>query len=143
MQFLRILMISLLAWSNLPIGLAGQPTMNIPDWENPAVTGINRLPARTWSFPYPDEQTAAGRDYTRASNFRSLNGLWKFHWSENPGQRPVEFFRPDYDLTDWNEIPVPSDWQMHGYGVPVYTNIIYPFIALPLIAVAIYGKSSI
>lgn len=127
MQFLRILMISLLAWSSLPIGLAGQPTMNIPDWENPAVTGINRLPARTWSFPYPDEQTAAGRDYTRASNFRSLNGLWKFHWSENPGQRPVEFFRPDYDLTDWNEIPVPSDWQMHGYGVPVYTNIIYPF----------------
>lgn len=127
MQYLRTIMLLVLCWLGLSSGLQSQSSADIPDWENPAVTQINRLPARSWSFPYSNERLAAEKDRAESDNFRSLNGLWKFHWSENPGSRPLDFYRPDYDISTWNEIPVPADWQMHGYGVPVYTNINYPF----------------
>ncbi|PHN03464.1 glycoside hydrolase family 2 TIM barrel-domain containing protein [Flavilitoribacter nigricans] len=127
MNSIRSIILLVFTWGSLISVLNAQPAGEIPDWENPAVTGINRLPARTWSFPYPNEQLAARKDLTRADNFRSLNGLWKFHWSENPASRPLDFYQPDYDISGWKEIPVPANWQMHGYGVPVYTNITYPF----------------
>ena len=119
-----LLLLSCLSWSS---DLTAQSDPAVPDWENPAVTGINRLPARTWSFPYPNERLAARKELNAAENYRSLNGLWKFHWSEHPGNRPINFYKPDFDLSNWKAIPVPADWQMHGYGVPIYTNITYPF----------------
>ena len=61
------------------------------------------------------------------SNYKSLNGDWKFNWSKNPAQRPVDFYQNSFDDREWNSIPVPSNWEMQGYGIPVYTNVIYPF----------------
>ncbi|MGW8316247.1 MAG: glycoside hydrolase family 2 TIM barrel-domain containing protein, partial [Bacteroidales bacterium] len=58
---------------------------------------------------------------------RSLNGPWKFYFSVNPGERPVDFYREDFDVRDWEEIPVPANWEMHGYTYPIYTNSRYPF----------------
>ena len=51
---------------------------------------------------------------------QSLNGNWRFHWARRPADTPRDFFRPDYDVSGWATIPVPSNWQMHGYGVPIY-----------------------
>lgn len=127
MQCLRTIILLAACCLGLVAELQAQSATAIPDWENPAVTQINRLPAHSWSFPYPNETLAARKDRAGADNFRSLNGWWKFHWSENPASRPVEFYKPDFDISDWKEIPVPADWQMHGYGLPVYTNINYPF----------------
>lgn len=58
---------------------------------------------------------------------RSLNGPWRFHWAPDPQSRPVDFSRPDYDVSDWDRMPVPSNWQMEGYGTPIYLNTRYPF----------------
>ena len=56
----------------------------------------------------------------------SLNGKWRFHWVNSPDKRPVNFYKPNYNVADWAEITVPSNWEMLGYGTPIYTNVTYP-----------------
>ena len=97
------------------------------DWENEQVIGRNKEPGRTTAFPFPDRRPALEGAREGSPWFQSLDGRWKFHWSPDPQSRPDEFYRPEFDLTGWDEIPVPSNWQMHGYGVPLYVNIKYPF----------------
>ena len=97
------------------------------DWENPQVFGINKEPAHNTLIPYPDIEIALSGKFENSPFYLSLNGLWKFHWSEKPADRPEYFFELDYDVTRWDEIPVPGNWQLHGYGIPIYTNVKYPF----------------
>ncbi len=76
---------------------------------------------------YGSEEEASSFD-RRASQYRlDLNGTWKFHWSKKPADRPVNFYQYDFDSSDWGTIPVPSNWEVEGHGLPIYTNIIYPF----------------
>lgn len=100
-----------------------------PDWENPRVIGRNKEPGHATLTPYPDAQSAMKHDpITPDSPFiMSLNGLWKFNWVKRPEERPVDFYRMDYDVSGWKEISVPSNWEMQGYGTPIYTNVTYPF----------------
>jgi beta-galactosidase len=96
------------------------------DWENPRVFGINKEPARASYTPFADEGSALKED--GASRLvQSLDGMWKFHWVKRPELRPADFYKPDFDVSSWKEIPVPSNWEMEGYGTPIYTNITYPF----------------
>ncbi len=99
----------------------------VPDWENPEVFGRNKEPAHCTLLPYPDESTALVGTREASPFFQFLNGRWKFHWVRKPADRPVEFYRTDYDVSGWDEIPVPSNWELQGYGIPIYTNTIYPF----------------
>jgi beta-galactosidase len=96
------------------------------DWENPRVYGINKEPGRATYTPFPDEQSAVSEG--RSSSFtESLNGMWKFHWVRRPEDRPADFYEPNFDVSSWKEIRVPANWEMEGYGTPIYTNITYPF----------------
>ena len=97
------------------------------DWENPEIVHRNRLPARAYAFPYPDAETAATFERGASPMFALLNGTWKFDYSETPIEAPEAFFREDFDAAAWDEIAVPSCWQMQGYGRPHYTNVNYPF----------------
>jgi beta-galactosidase/evolved beta-galactosidase subunit alpha len=98
----------------------------VNDWENPAVFGRNRLPARARLIPYGD--AAGARAAGTASRWhRSLAGVWKFHYAPTPAEAPAGFDAEDFDDAGWDDLPVPSCWQMHGYGRPHYTNIVYPF----------------
>ena len=94
------------------------------DWENPAVTNINRLPGRAYAFPYPDEASAKAGT---SPWVQPLNGRWKFHYAETPAEAPQDFHEEGFDTSAWDDIPVPSNWQMCGYGHPHYTNVQYPF----------------
>ncbi|MDV7399612.1 hypothetical protein RZS08_49820, partial [Arthrospira platensis SPKY1] len=76
---------------------------------------------------YPTQQQAASIDRTQSSWFQSLNGDWRFSWSPRPADRISNFYESGYDDAQWKTLPVPSNWEMHGYGTPVYTNIRYPF----------------
>ena len=98
-----------------------------PDWENQTVFGINKLAPRVSSLPYADRDSARQGDTVRSQYVQSLNGDWKFHWSPDPTSRPKDFYRSGTDLSEWDTIPVPSNWQLQGYGVPLYSNIIFPF----------------
>jgi beta-galactosidase len=97
------------------------------DWENPEVFNINREAPHASLISFADEQSALEAIKANSPNYKSLDGIWKFNWVKSPDQRPFWFFKNDYDIRDWKDIDVPSNWQMKGYDVPVYANITYPF----------------
>jgi len=106
----------------------GQPR---PDWENPQVVGLNKEAGHCTLVPYPDTRAALRCERQASEFYKSLNGKWKFNWVSKPSDRPVDFYKPGYDVSKWDEIPVPSNWQMHGYGRPIYLNMRYPFTVNP------------
>lgn len=95
--------------------------------ENPSVVEINKLPARATFFAYESLDLAKANVEEKSGNYQSLNGLWKFKWNKNPEERPTDFYKENYNTNDWDNIPVPSNWEIEGYGIPIYTNIPYPF----------------
>jgi beta-galactosidase len=103
----------------------------LPDWENPKVFGVNKETPHATLMPYADKASATQCDRTVSSWRKNLNGSWKFHWSPDPQSRPADFYKPNFSVADWKNIPVPGNWQLHGYGVPLYTNITYPFAVNP------------
>jgi len=103
----------------------------LPDWENPAVYGINREIPHATFVPHADFM-AAIQDVKKSSPFYlDLDGRWKFNWVARPADRPADFFKPDFDDSRWKEIEVPSNWELQGYGIPIYVNIPYEFTRTP------------
>ena len=98
-----------------------------PVIENPDVIGINKLDARATFFPYNSLELAKEDNVSKAENHLSLNGTWQFNYSETPEKRPVDFYKEDYNTSNWNSIKVPSNWEVEGFGVPIYVNARYPF----------------
>lgn len=98
-----------------------------PEIEDPSCLGIRKEPAHSTLMPYASLPEALNANRHASTFCRSLNGLWKFHWVSWPQSRPVDFYKPDYDVSGWKEIPVPSNWQILGYGTPYYRNAGYIF----------------
>jgi beta-galactosidase len=97
------------------------------DWENPEMFNQNREAPHATMISFPDELSALEADKLKSPNYFLLDGKWKFHYVDSPDKRPYWFFKDDYDVRDWDNIDVPSNWQMKGYDVPIYVNITYPF----------------
>ena len=95
--------------------------------EDPECLGINKEPYHATLMPYANLAEALKANRHASSLCVSLNGLWKFNWVAWPQQRPVEFYKPDFDVSGWKEIKVPSNWQVEGYGTPYYSNFNYIF----------------
>ncbi len=95
--------------------------------ESPQITGINKLPPRTFVWPSPTISDAAKGDYDNAKWVKSLNGKWQFHWSPDPWLRPMDFQNPTTDKSHWSLIDVPSTIEREGFDIPIYTNSVYPF----------------
>ena len=88
------------------------------DWEDNHVLQINREPARAYFIPYaehPGDRTL------------SLNGTWRFRWTKTPEERIKDFYRQDFDASAWDVLPVPANWEVNGYGTPIYVSAGYPF----------------
>ncbi len=102
-----------------------------PEWNNLDVLQVNREPPRATMMVYPDAASALKYDRTASPWFQSLNGEWKFNWVQKPADRPVDFYQPGFDVGGWGTIPVPSNWEMEGYGLRIYTNVEYPFAKDP------------
>ncbi|MFY0624909.1 MAG: DUF4981 domain-containing protein [Reichenbachiella sp.] len=99
--------------------------------QNPSITGVNTLRPHASMFPFENKKQAKLNDKTLSSRYYSLNGTWKFHWGINPDARAVDFEKDPSISKDWGNIEVPADWQMQGYGVPIYTNVKYPHDKTP------------
>ncbi|MGE5943191.1 MAG: sugar-binding domain-containing protein, partial [Flavobacteriales bacterium] len=101
------------------------------DWENEQVIGINKELAHSNYIPYATIDQAVADYANESPYYQSLNGTWKFNWVKSPDLRPIDFYKPDFRVNYWDDISVPSNWQIKGYGIPIYTNITYPFVKNP------------
>ncbi len=101
------------------------------DWENPLVVSRNTEPPHATLIPYSTIEKALAADRFASEFMLSLNGQWKFHWASKPDGRPRDFFNLEFDVSAWQEIAVPGNWQLQGYDVPIYLNSDYPFPADP------------
>jgi beta-galactosidase len=96
-------------------------------WMDQSVIGINKEAPYATSISYDDMENALTVDITKSKYYKSLNGAWKFNWVSNPDDCPDKFYLTEYDDSRWEEIPVPSNWEIQGYGVPIYVNTEYEF----------------
>lgn len=97
------------------------------DWDNLAVLERNRVKSRAYFIPYSDQAGALSYDRGSSPWFKSLNGKWKFHYAKGPEWAPSDFYNEQFDVSGWDDIQVPSHWQLAGYGNPHYTDLYYPF----------------
>ncbi len=97
------------------------------DWENLNVISKNKEPPHCTLRFYSDLESAIKEDIQNYPYIQTLNGKWRFYFSENTFTKQDDFYREDFDVSGWDEITVPSNWEMQGYGIPIYTNIKYPY----------------
>lgn len=121
MRYLFILLFLLIART-----ITGQATSN-HDWENPRVFAINKEAARSMFLPFADKQGAIDNKYENSPYYLSLNGTWKFKFSPSPAGRPIDFYTDNYRTLDWDDIQVPGNWELQGYGILMYANAEYPY----------------
>ncbi|MEL4308207.1 glycoside hydrolase family 2 TIM barrel-domain containing protein [Joostella sp. CR20] len=95
--------------------------------ENPAVISENKEETHATFYSYPSEEEAYHNDYLISRNYLSLDGTWKFNWVKKPSDRPTDFMNPSIDVSTWDNIQVPSNWEVQGYGIPIYVNHQYEF----------------
>lgn len=96
-------------------------------WENPTLVNENVEKARATFVPYQKSELALTGDKFKTPFVHSLNGTWRFKFSVKPSERPLDFYKTTYCDNDWSDIKVPSNWEMEGFGIPVYTNVPYIF----------------
>ncbi|MEI7911516.1 MAG: hypothetical protein WCK77_17925 [Verrucomicrobiota bacterium] len=119
MKFLSLLRLAALCACQCSISQAAALPPEIEDAE---ALGSNKQPWHATLMPYADVKEAIAANRYASSLARSLNGMWKFHYVARPEERPVDFYKPGYDVSKWGELPVPSCWQVQGFGTPYYRN---------------------
>ena len=100
------------------------------EWQSPDSVAVNKLQPHAWFFSFRNIEEARKVLPENSSYWKSLDGMWKFHWAPNPDERPKDFYRTDYDVSKWDDIKVPVSWNMAGlqrngknkYGDPLYSN---------------------
>ena len=105
------------------------------EWANREVFAVNRLPAHAFTHRFPSKESARPEpnweNPYHPDRYKMLNGTWKFNWSENPASAPGDFHKPDYNVTNWDDIPVPLPWQIAGHGQLYYFNSGMPVVSDP------------
>lgn len=110
----------------LPAQVPPAPTTEQAEpWENPEVSAINRDKSRVTAYSFASIEEAIAGDREQSGRYQSLNGEWDFFFAEGLADVPANFFATK--ATGWDKIEVPSNWEMKGYGIPIYTSSIYPF----------------
>ncbi len=110
---------------------AGGASGQQPNWQNLKVLQINReAPHADW-IPYQSEEAAVRADPKESDLIIPLNGTWRFHWVKRPADRPQRFYLPSYDVSVWDPIQVPGNWELQGFGIPRYLDEEYLFTPNP------------
>ena len=121
------------AWADGTLGGYFYQQQDAPtgwEWQSPDSVAVNKLQPHAWFFSFRNIEEARKVLPENSSYWKSLDGMWKFHWAPNPDERPKDFFRTDYDVSKWDDIKVPVSWNMAGlqrdgknkYGDPLYSN---------------------
>lgn len=105
----------------------GNATPNAKEWNNLKVLGINKEKPHATFLSFDSAKEALEKNRFSSPYYKSLSGTWKFHWVKSPAERPVDFYKESYEVSSWDEIPVPYNWEVLGYGIPIYVNHKYEF----------------
>lgn len=97
------------------------------DWENPQLYEVNKEAPHATFMLFSSKQDVIADDYSKSPFYQSLNGTWKFTYTDKAANRIKDFYRSDLSTISWSNITVPSNWELNGFGTPIYTNIVYPF----------------
>ena len=116
-----------------------KPSIEAPCWENEKIFAINKETGHATYIPYADvEEMRGDAEFyktpwvdVKSSCVQSLNGTWKFNLVSEPSKRPLDFYKENFDVSSWDNIPVPSNWEMQGYDRPIYCNVEYPHANTP------------
>ena len=130
---LSLLLSPYLLAQHKPLGGFAYGSLSAPtgkEWESVEELSLNKEYPRAYFFSFKDEKTATQVLPEHSPYWKSLNGQWQFHWCKTPEERPKDFYKPDFDASAWETIPVPSNWNIQGiqkngtlkYGVPIYVN---------------------
>ncbi len=104
---------------------------NLPaELQTPEIVSINRMPMRASAFAFENKELAEKRMKENSNFFISLNGAWKFNWVQNPDHRPQNFYTTTFDDSKWKTFSVPANWELNGYGLPIYVNHPYEFTGM-------------
>lgn len=119
----------------IPMTLSAQTDIDFtsdenPVWQDQRVWQINKEKPHAYFIPFPSADAISGNKFS-SSLLKSLNGTWKFQLVSKPADRPKEFFKDGFDVDDWEDIPVPANWEVVGYDYPIYTNVQYPHEKTP------------
>lgn len=107
--------------------MLGQQDTVLPYWKDVNVISVNKENPRTAFMAYPDINFATSGKYMDSPRFRTLNGRWKFLYADSYRNLPDNVIENDYDYSKWSDITVPGNWEVQGFGVPIYTNTFYEF----------------
>ena len=101
------------------------------DWENPRLVDVGKEKPHVTFVLFNNQKDAITDDYSKSENFKSLNGSWKFNYVDQHKDRPTNFFSTSFNDGGWANLNVPSNWELNGFGIPIYTNIAYPHPTTP------------
>ena len=131
--FVTLLLILLITLEAFPQTVTGEPA-GIPPapsvyqfnpWEDPQITSLNRDPSRATGYSFATKEKALTGNREQSERYLSLNGLWDFRYAENPDKAPSDFMNAR--VSGWDQIEVPSNWELQGYDIPIYASAVYPF----------------
>jgi beta-galactosidase len=97
------------------------------DWENHRLIDQNKEKPHASFMLFSNAADVKADDYSRSPYYQSLNGTWKFIYIDKVKDRLMDFYRTDLNDAKWNDMAVPSNWELKGFGTPIYTNIVYPY----------------
>lgn len=129
------LLAAILACSQIMAYAAVAPAPDGTEWQDVTRLQQGRLPSAATFFSFKDKESARKVLPESSAYVQSLDGVWKFHWVETPDKRPADFWKVSFDVSGWDDIKVPSNWNIAGiqedgslkYGTPIYVNVRYPF----------------
>jgi len=113
----------------LPMGLLR--AQQLYDWEDPRTVGYGKESPRAHFMEYPTAEDAQKGSLEYNECYQLLNGMWKFHWVKRQEEKPTDFYKPGFDVSNWDEIRVPGNWELQGYDIPIYLNHPYEFTRDP------------
>lgn len=130
---MKLILLLSLVLSGFAFGDRTAPTGD--EWQSPQQLSFNKEVPHAWFFSFTDIESARRVLPENSSLWMSLDGTWRFHWSPDPDARPADFYRENFDDSSWDEIPVPSNWNIVGighdgsqrYGTPIYVNVNVPW----------------
>lgn len=96
------------------------------EWENPSIIERNKEKPHATLMLFDKAANVIKDDYAQSPYYHSLNGIWKFVYADKYADRVQNFYEPGLNDSKWNDIEVPSNWELKGFGIPIYTNIVYP-----------------